>query len=236
MRNVGNPSSASSAESLRALGRKVVPERWQKPLKAAIDYRNILFLDLGNRCRYGVGAPKMGQTIYIEPSRVRTVVDRFGRKDTGKVRGGDWDLDGAPLSTMPKITIVYRKMTEGLSWEEAGAYALMAGLMEREEAPDECRTMEDVRKRYERVDRLIEHLQRGGAFLSRSEMGGFREFGGVYIHIGRDGTPIFARGGSHRLAVAQVLDLERIPAQVGVVHPMALATGAYQRLTVRRAR
>jgi hypothetical protein len=49
----------------------------------------------------------------------------------------------------------------------------------------------------------------------------FRESGGVLVHILADGMPVFG-GGNHRFAAARVLNFQRIPAQLGIVHPEAI--------------
>lgn len=49
-----------------------------------------------------------------------------------------------------------------------------------------------------------------------------RESGGVYVHINRNGEAIFGGGGIHRFAIARILSLDTIPAQLGVVHEEAL--------------
>jgi hypothetical protein len=116
---------------------------------------------------------------------------------------------------LKKISIVYEYFDTGKSWEQCGAYENMKLLMKQHPGADGCYTEEDIRARYDRLSELIENLKAGGKFLERS---GFRESGGVYIHIGRNGELLFGGGGCHRLAVAQKLNLERIPAQVGVVH------------------
>ncbi len=80
--------------------------------------------------------------------------------------------------------------------------------------------------RYQALDELFElvaserRLRRQVELNSRS----FRELNGVYVHIGRNAEVLFAGGGFHRLAIARVLGLETIPAQLGVVHEEALET------------
>ena len=62
------------------------------------------------------------------------------------------------------------------------------------------------------------------------EQGGYREMDGIFVHVGRSGDIIFGGGGAHRLAIAQGLKLERVPAQLGVVHREALMSGAFRKL------
>jgi hypothetical protein len=112
----------------------------------------------------------------------------------------------------------------GLSWRDAGAYDYMMGRIAQSGELDGCRTLTDVVKRYDRLDELFEQVQREGRLRAVPEVrpNTFREQGGVYMHIGRNNSPIFGTGGCHRLAIAKVLDLEEIPTQLGVVHPEAL--------------
>lgn len=193
-----------------------------------------LKVDIPNFVRFGPGAPKAGQRIYINPGCVHNWVFLFSRRDTGKVIDGDWDNAVVPLTEIPKIRIVHRRIREGLSWQEAGAYDNLMQRIQDLGPRDGCSDLEDVKARYDRVDALIEHLAKGGRFLTSAEMGAYREFGGVYIHVGRNGEPIFGGGGCHRLAIAQGLGLERIPAQVGVVHRRAVTSGAFRSLMEAR--
>ena len=103
----------------------------------------------------------------------------------------------------------------------------MLSIIKKKPGADGCNNIDDIRQRYERLDELIEYLRLGGTF---KEGTGFRESGGVYIHIGREGEMIFAGGGCHRLAIAQKLNLKEIPAQLGVVHRDFVASGGFKRL------
>ena len=90
---------------------------------------------------------------------------------------------------------------------------------------DDCTDFNDVVSRYARLDELFSYLQGGGKFRTRKELYGsrtFREQGGVYIHIDREGNPVFGGGGCHRLALAKILQLDIIPAQLGIVHHEAV--------------
>lgn len=189
-----------------------------------------LTVDIPNLLRFGPSAPRAGQRIYINPRSVNKWAARFTRRDTGKVVDGDWDNAVLPLIEIPKIRIVHRRIGDGVSWQEAGAYDNLMRRIADHGPRDGCSDLDDVKARYDRVDALIEHLAKGGRFLTSAEMGGYREFGGVYVHVGRNGEPIFGGGGCHRLAIAQALGLECIPAQLGVVHRQALTNGAFRSL------
>ena len=50
----------------------------------------------------------------------------------------------------------------------------------------------------------------------------YKEEGGILIHIGPSGELVFSETGSHRLAFAIILGIEKIPVQIGVVHKDAI--------------
>ena len=78
---------------------------------------------------------------------------------------------------------------------------------------------------------MYEEVKRTGLLLPH---GGFnrtrREHGGVLIHISRDGTPLRYGGGAHRFAIAYILDIEKAPAQLGVIHLDAAKSGVMKEL------
>lgn len=222
--------------------------------------RTPLIRDTVNWMRFGRSAPRVGSRIYIVPEAVRVIAMRpLGWELTGKVLADNWDCETRPLfgTAIPalraddtarprtwndatpeevhavsarKIQAVHRRIREGVSWSEAGAYDCMGHLMEKYGELDGCRTLQDVEARYQRLDSLIAALRDGESFKTREELGGLREFGGIYIHVGRSGELIFGGGGCHRLAIAQALELRCVPAQVGVVHAEALQNGEFRKL------
>ena len=89
---------------------------------------------------------------------------------------------------------------------------------------DDCGSLDEVVARYRKLDRFYQHLVNGGRYHTMYELkpNNFREQGGVHINIGRNGELLFGGGGCHRLAIAQILKLPQIPAQIGVCHKQAV--------------
>jgi hypothetical protein len=180
--------------------------------------------DARERARHGPLAPRWAERIWIDPRRcewVSPALDR-GRRLSGRVAGGTWAME--PLDTVVKLQMAEQHWRTGATWEEVGAYDFMmehvADLADR----DGIRTMADVVRRCERLDRMFETMRAEGRLRTRAELPGrsLREHRGVYIHIDHAGSPVFGNGGSHRLAAARVLGFAEIPAQLGAVHPAAL--------------
>lgn len=187
---------------------------------------SVALKDLRSLALFGLSAPKYAQKIFVNPLSVSEVVVDcpFGRQDSGRVVEGDWDLSKMPVERLAKYQFCMARFVDGVSWEQAGAYEYMMRLIEQKPGIDGCYSLEDVKARYNRVDQIFQAIKAQGELKSRDQVrpGSFRERGGVYMHIGRDGCPVFAGGGIHRFAICRILGLTVVPAQVGVVHKAAL--------------
>lgn len=190
--------------------------------------------DFNNIIRYGFSAPRHSQLFYLDPQEVRQTINakKWHRNDTGKIVDGDWDLCVNNIDDVKKIKMVKERLLKDMTWEEVGVYKHMQELLEKHSCFDDCKSLDDVFIRYERIDKMIENLRSGGDYVKRSDIsrGNFRESGGVFIHIGRNGEYIFGRSGCHRLAIAQSLGIKKIPAQVGVVHKIAVENGFWRKI------
>lgn len=204
--------------------------------------------DIANIIRYGRKGPIAHERIWIDPRKITRVVAPHpaelgmgpdhpefrrlrrqrarARALVGKVIGEELDdFQFRPLSLVGKIKACRKRWQEGLSWEEAGA---ISGLMLKIDATGSsqsgCHTREDVVRRYQRLDEVFERVKAEGRLESYvcRKRGFHREPDGVEIHLGRMGEPLFGATGTHRLAMALVLGLDRIPASLGFVHESAL--------------
>src|SRR5690606_33747038 len=89
---------------------------------------------------------------------------------SGRVLDGDWDKKGYATVDSRVRTIIRKRIRLNYSWEEAGAYDRMIKSIEATGRADWCRSIEDVVRRHEELDRFIAHLKNGGRFLSRREI------------------------------------------------------------------
>ncbi|QFS83624.1 hypothetical protein FIU97_12695 [Roseivivax sp. THAF40] len=187
--------------------------------------------DLWNRVRYGTEAPQSDECIWVDPLAVKHSYIGTGdvplrRSNSGQVLPGDWDLNVRPLVANTKEISCRLHFVEGLPWRETPIYQKLKGLIEAGKRPDALSSIEELDARYERLDRLWEYARREGLRPRRDTPDYYRrEHGGILVHVGRDGRLIRSGGAMHRFAVARLLQLPRIPAQLGAVHPAALKAG-----------
>lgn len=204
--------------------------------------------DVANLIEYGRKGPIAGERIWIDPRDVRHVVAPHpaecgigsdcpdyrrlcqlrarSRRLAGRVIGREIEeFDILPLSVVTKIEACRRRWQDGVSWEAAGAIdALMFKITTTGAPQSGCRTRQDVIQRYRKLDEIFETVTAEGRLRSRRrrKTGFLREPDGVQIHLGRNGALLFGATGTHRLAMARVLGLARIPASLGFVHESAL--------------
>ena len=190
--------------------------------------------DVVNRWRFGPDAPQSDELIWIRP---RDVTDfymadpargarRFRRRHSGMVAGGDWDLSRKPIGSQTKLDSIRDHFERGVAWQETDLFAWMLEQIDKKGRIDGCHTREDLIQRYEALDRIYEEAKRTGTLRPHGSVNRTRgEHGGILVHIARDGTPLRDGGGMHRFAIAYILDLEKIPAQLGVIHADAVKSG-----------
>lgn len=192
-----------------------------------------------NRLRYSPDPPLSDELIWIDPLSVThwykpdpdNGAPNFRRRHSGKVVGGDWDLSRKPFEDHLKLNSVRLHFEEGVPWEETPLFNRLLELVESGQRIDGCHTREDLIARYQRLDRICEEARRTGTLRPHGSVNDTRrEHGGILVHIARDGTPLRVGGGMHRFAIAVMLELKKVPAQLGVIHIDALRSGALERL------
>ncbi|MFC6718697.1 hypothetical protein ACFQGT_15600 [Natrialbaceae archaeon GCM10025810] len=163
----------------------------------------------------------------------------------GSIRDGDWDrreqppidpdYDGPPAELFVadrfERTVLYRSLeahfAAGVPWDETDLVREARRLV-REPAPErvwhECTTDAEIDRRCRRLDDLYESIATNGYRSERERFGtdpsiGFRHClrHEITVDVGRDGELLLVSG-KHRLAVAKLLGLERVPVVFLVRH------------------
>lgn len=201
-----------------------------------------MLAEMGQALRHGPDRPRSLERIWVDPRQIRHAIihpsdllpdlaegasDRpfwIARSWRGRVvtraQFAAVEPHLRPLSHNIKLEACRRHWTEGIPWEATGVYESFFDCIREGRQKDECASREDVLERYARLDAIFAEVKAEGRLKSQMELFPHqdRELGGIEIHIGPGGEPIFGDSGNHRLAMALVLDLPRIPAMLGFVH------------------
>lgn len=195
----------------------------KKNIKTLIEYLEIYKRDFSNKLIYGINAPKHLERIWINPLEIRHLITReeilnvtgLSRKyASGTVI--DWEKirNFIPLYEEYRIQYCIKHWKQNITWEDLGVFEFMSKTNKYG-----GQSMNDIIKRFEMLDNAFQKIKEDKYLKSRQELvpGTFREKDGILIHIGPNGEPFFGGIGFHRLAMSIVLELEKIPACVGVV-------------------
>ena len=143
---------------------------------------------------------------------------------------GDWDVQTEPLDASWKVAACLARFRDRVEWQDTGVYDRMTEVIAKRGAFDSCATLDDIKARYQRIDALYQNIREHGfRDDTQHQWGTARLPEGVFVHIDRHGDAIFGAIGNHRMGIARALGLPRIPAQLGVIHPSALKSGALER-------
>ena len=156
---------------------------------------------------------------------------RFQWQDIGRVQGGSWDRSDDCVEDLPVVTALRRRFEDGDEWEDIEFIQHVLDQVERGNVVWRgCNTESDVWEACERVDELYESIRDRGYlrqrdFIEQNEISpdkyvsddGFNRYDEVVVDIGRDGQFLFVDG-RHRLAIARILGLDRIPVRISARH------------------
>lgn len=170
--------------------------------------------------------------IHRNPQDVRTGLWRLDllrsldiprqRDLVGSIRGGDWDLNQYPLSELGIFEAIRQRYEEGADWQEIPYFDEIRDAIVSGRPRFKYRTIDDIPRQWRRIDRLYEAIARDG-YRSQEELGTLRPWDEIMVAIDRHGRFVFVDG-RHRLAIARVLRLDRVPMIVALRHESWVAT------------
>lgn len=151
--------------------------------------------------------------ICVDPSLIEYTTGEIFSKRRGWVVDGEWDRAGEPYMERPFAKAIEQRFVEGFEWDETV-------LGDRYDKA----TLEN---RGEEIDQLYQHIRDDGyksqrQLLEESPEAAWNGLNDamhplaneIAVDIGRDGEILWNICGQHRLAIAKVLGVDRIPVQV----------------------
>jgi len=144
-------------------------------------------------------------------------------RDKGKVIGGNWDqkrvrFEDCQFRILPWIEEV---LIHGTPWQETRTYKYMLKEISGGWYLWGCKNKADLDKRCMYLESIFYSIKENG-YKSQGELagdkrGGFKNEDEISVRIGRSGNLLF-EDGQHRLAIAKLLKLEKVPIKITVRH------------------
>lgn len=159
--------------------------------------------------------------LWVDPLKINPVYRgddvRQIARCTGELRDGDWDQPGPrAFAEEPVFRALVAVLVLGRPWEETGFFARVRAEIEAGRTKFGCSTVDELRAREGHFRRLYHDIREHG-YRSQAELGSRRAHDEVRVAIGRDGRFLFVDG-RHRLAIARLLGVRRIPVRVTLRH------------------
>lgn len=153
----------------------------------------------------------------VGPQTVTHLLDkRLDNRTLGVVLPGDWDIGAIPIAVTRVGRGLTQRFVEGRPWNQTDLHPEATTVLDRKRGKYAGEST-DFEARTAYLDELWRQLQVGG-YLSHRELGEPLE-SVMTVCLGRDGRLVRNKGGLHRLVMAQLLGLERVPVRVIAVHP-----------------
>lgn len=154
-------------------------------------------------------AMRLSSAEEVDPQQIRFKISPH--HDLRGTVGGDWDLARRHrLADAVKHRSIRQRYADGYPWEETDLFKDIYARRIRREPVRGCATMKDLLAQYyTRVDGMFDDLRRYG----------FREDCPLpRFLIGRRRETFIGNQGNHRLAMAQIIGIERIPGEIVCRH------------------
>lgn len=194
------------------------------------------------RAAWGADLPDPDTVYWIDPARVvfhtnhtegdaaRAPKDRVfdPRRARGKAIGGAWDRSEFRFEDLDVYDAIRRRVEQRVDWRDTELHRRLEDeLASRGATSWNIRSRADLEAYFARVDRLVESVRAHGCRRSHEialegedkGLAADPRYGDeITVNIGRDGHYLF-QDGRHRLAIAKVLRVPRVPVKVLVRHP-----------------
>ena len=193
-----------SVYNLKAILRLLVYDLW----KRLVTIRSFLNRNAGDPFKL----------IWTDPDRIVNIGIGWHkyhkRNEVGRVKAGDWDLNTMPFEHLDVYQAFKERFVEGKGWEETSYYNVKYHSYVKKIADPKEIPQNGVMAQFEDYESLYREI-RQNAFKSKQELSlpSLKQSDEITVRIGRNGELLF-EDGRHRLAIAKILGLEKIPVLV----------------------
>lgn len=207
------------------------------PLQSGLTY-------LQWRRRYaGKTDAQPGSVIWADPQSIEEVaasgifprtygknIDEFQRPaylewaDAGDVLRGEWDYKRVQFADIAEYRAIEHRFIHDGAWEETALYRHALSRIRSGSPAYDARTEAELNQHFQNVETLYQSIRDDGyrrnsvATSGRDRPHHPPSIDEVTVNIGRSGDLLYHNRGRHRLAIAQLLNVDVIPVLVHVRH------------------
>ena len=173
-----------------------------------------------NRRRFSALADP-AKTVWVNPQNINSKLNYDRDLIFNEIRSGNWDVERrADLENVAKHRSIAQRFVQGLEWKDTEIfqrhYARRFGKGDRIRG---ALNPEDLAQKYSKeIDALFDNMRQNGFVMTRDADGHLHSL--PHLHIGRSGELILGNNGNHRVAIAKVLGIDRIPCWVRSRHSL----------------
>jgi len=168
------------------------------------------------------GKINFNKVCWVSPEKIQYFITNslfFKWNKSNRIRNGDWDLTKKPFDDLLIYPSIKQRFLEGKNWEETDIYNLIPSKQPKGTKMWTFKNKEERDKYLSKTDFLFNEIKKKGYRLQK-ELFTLKErfnnldwkpiFDEVVLAIDRNGNFIFVNR-KHRLAIAKVLDIPKIP-------------------------
>ncbi len=198
----------------------------------------LLLVDFFTWLKFRQPGLKKYQVLFVSPTDIQWGYLLAPPHHFGVVRKRFWDYQRVPvleaLGGTPARCV--QRVKAGVSWEETGEIDFFVNrkMEKRSRAVHNRDLSEQISRRYEMLDEIIEELTRTKELRTRGEFepNSFREKGGIGVVVNDRGVMSLCDG-HHRFGIALALGLPVIPVALYAVHPGFVQSGDWRSFFAR---
>jgi len=147
-----------------------------------------------------------------------TTTPSAGKKNIGKIKPGNWDKIQSDFKQLTEYESIKNRYKNNLSWEKTKLYKKHKKRINDGYESYGCENIVELRNKLNKIDILLKRIKNEG-YKTQIELSILNDpYNEVRINISRNGQFIFNEQGRHRLSIAKIIGLEKIPVLVSWYH------------------
>jgi len=159
--------------------------------------------------------------IYVNPKIIDYKTQRKNqlkvgrRKNFAKVSGGEWDLTDRAFDQQPIFKAAKKRFIDGIHWRDTDYYNIRLKKIQKKSSQSDSKAEEKLTEYFDGFERLFYQIKNKG-YQTQDEINNSGSdyidqlMNEILIDIGRGGNLLYVTG-KHRLTIAKLLELEKVP-------------------------